>query len=85
MANTVSLEDAKGRWEDVIDRARRGEEWLITDAAGQPVAKLAALSKEAEAPSREADHSALIGLMEGQIKLLPGWDDPLEEFCTARR
>ncbi len=83
MPNTVTLAEAKARLEDLIERARRGEEWLITNGDGQPVAKLAAAPlEEARVDADrlpEADHSSLFGLMPG-IKLLPGWDDPLEEF-----
>ena len=83
MSNTVTLAEAKARLEDLIEGARRGEEWLITSGDGQPVVKLAAAPlKEARVDQDrlpETDHSSLFGLMPG-IKLLPGWDDPLEEF-----
>ena len=81
MSNTVTLEDAKRRLEDLIDRARRGREWLIIDAAGQPVAKLAAPPvNEVPVISPHDSDASLIGSMPG-IRLLPGWDDPLEEFA----
>ncbi len=84
MPHTVTLADAKARLEDLIDRTRLGEEWLITNGDGKPVAKLAAappVGADADSSALpEANQSSLIGLMAGQIKLLPGWDDPLEEF-----
>lgn len=81
MPQTVTLADAKARLEDLVDRTRLGEEWLITNGDGKPVAKLAALPGEA-APMvlPKGSDAALFGLMPG-IKLLPGWDDPLEEFA----
>ena len=84
MPQTVTLADAKARLEDLIDRIRLGEEWLITNGDGKPVAKLAAASPaEADADpgvSPDADQPSLFGLMKDQITLLPGWDDPLKEF-----
>ena len=81
MTHTVTLADAKARLEDLIDRTRGGEEWLITDGDGKPVAKLAALPVNPVPMISPPDSdAALFGLMPG-IKLLPGWDDPLEEFA----
>ena len=81
--HTVTLEDAKIRLDDLVERVHRGEEWLITNGDGQPVAKLAAATPdEAHADSGvspKADHSSLFGSMPG-IKLMPNFDDPLEEF-----
>ncbi len=81
MSNTVTLAEAKAGLEDLIERARRGKDWLITGGDGNPVAKLAALSGETvPVISLKGSDAALFGLMPG-IKLLPGWDDPLEEFA----
>ena len=77
MPNTVTVEDAKTRLDDLIDRAHRGEEWLITCPDGQPVAKLALVVPE-PAPTRKRWEA--FGMMKGQIEFLPGYDDPLEEF-----
>lgn len=79
--NTITAEEAKSRLEDLLARAQHGEEWIITDASGQPIAKLEAppVAAVAEVPP-DTSHASLFGSMPG-IKLLPGWDDPLEEFA----
>ncbi len=80
MRNTVTVEDVKAHLEDLLGRARRDEEWVIVRADGQPVAKLAALPIDSDAAASATAHASLIGLMKGQIKLSPDFDEPLEDF-----
>ena len=81
MQNTVTLEHAKAHLEDLMVRAGRDEEWLVVDSAGKPLGTLTARPAKTESPAEEnTAHRFLFGLMKGQIKILPGFDDPLEEF-----
>ena len=79
MQNTVTVEEVKTRLEDLLDQARRGDEWLIVRADGKPVAKLAALPTS-DSGEAAVDHASLIGLMKGQIEMSPDFDEPLEDF-----
>ena len=79
MPNTVTLEEVQTRWTDLVAAVGRGEEWLIVDTAGHPVIKLSQ-PPEQEPIDPATAHASLFGLMKGKIELLPGWDDPLEDF-----
>lgn len=78
MAHTVTLADARAQFDDLIAEARRGAEVLITDPDGQPVAKLAPAFAQTLASSGERWEA--FGLLKGKVELLPGWDEPLEDF-----
>ena len=75
--NAISIEEAKARLDDLIERARRGEEWLITDAAGEPAARI---SPAVTGQTPTGKRWEAFGMLKGQIEFLPGYDDPLEEF-----
>ena len=77
MTNTVTVEEAPARWVDLVAAVGRGEEWLIVNTAGYAVARLTPPPVEEPTDSATA-HASLIGMMKGQIELLPGWDDPLD-------
>ena len=79
MINTVTVEEAPTRWVDLVAAIGRGEEWLIVDTAGHAVAKLTQPPAEKSTDPATA-HDSLFGLMKGKIELLPGWDEPLEDF-----
>lgn len=79
MPHTVTLDEAKAHLEELVAAAGRGEECVIAGPTGLPAAKLTPLT-EADGSSPEHAHASLIGLMKGRIKLLPGWDDPLEDL-----
>ena len=80
MPNTVTLEHAKAHLEDLIAGAGHHEGWLVVGADGKPMGTLSVQPVKTDAGSApNTDHSSLFGLMPG-IKLLPGWDDPLDEF-----
>ena len=79
MTNTIAVEEAPARWTDLVAAIGRGEEWLVVDATGHPIIKLS------QPPGREPTdvataHASLFGLLKGKIELLPGWDDPQEDF-----
>ena len=65
-----STGDAKNRLTELIRAAEAGEEVIIT-RHGKPVAQLV--------PPPAARRKARLGGMKGRIKLLPGWDDPIDE------
>jgi antitoxin (DNA-binding transcriptional repressor) of toxin-antitoxin stability system len=79
MTHTVTVEEAPARWKDLVTAVGRGEEWLIVDTAGHAVAKLTQPPAKGSGDAATA-HASFVGMMKGQIELLPGWDDPLEEF-----
>ena len=63
-----------------LDRQVSSAEAEFTSAKQQQV------KSEVDSPAANAEdpataHAALFGLMKGQIKILPGFDDPLEEFA----
>lgn len=58
MQNTVTVEDVKARLEDLLGRARRGDEWLIVDPDGHLVGKLSAPPAEQEMGGRNEEDAA---------------------------
>jgi prevent-host-death family protein len=72
MTITVNIHEAKTQLSKLIQRALNGEEVVIAKG-GMPVVKLTPL--DTEGWQRPAP-----GLYEGQITILPNFDDPLYEF-----
>ena len=66
----VSTAEAKNRLPELIRAVENGEQVIIT-RHGKPVAQLAP-------PPREK-REVIFGGMKDRIKLLPGWDDPIDE------
>ena len=75
--NSVTVEDAKARLDDLVARVLRGEEWVITNPGGQIVALLVP-AKQMPAPAPERWKA--FGMMKGQIKIAADFDEPLEDF-----
>lgn len=65
----VSVAEAKNRLTQLIRAVEQGEQIIIT-RNGRPVAQLAL-----PPPSRR---KIRLGSMRDQIRLLPGWDDPID-------
>jgi len=65
----ISIAEAKNRLPELIRAVEGGEKVIIT-RHGKPVAQLAP-------PPPERRHIRW-GAMRDQIKLLPGWDDPID-------
>ena len=65
----VSIAQAKNRLPELVRAVERGEKVVIT-RHGKPVAQIAP-------PPRER-RKVQWGSMRDQIKLLPGWDDPID-------
>jgi prevent-host-death family protein len=71
--NTVTVQDAKARLEEIIDRLHPGEEIVIT-RDNRPVATLTG-SANPQARSRQ------LGTLKGTVKYMaPDFDAPLDEF-----
>ena len=66
----VSTAEAKNRLTELIRIVTNGEEVVIT-RHGRPVAQIA--------PPPHARRKPVLGGMEGRIRLLPGWDNPMTE------
>ncbi len=71
----VDVSDARTELSQLLDRVLTGEEIVFT-RGGKPVAKLAPI-EPAEASRRR------LGMLEGQIKVAPDFDDPLSENILA--
>lgn len=67
----VSTATAKNRLPELIRAVERGEQVVIT-RHGKAVAQI--VPPPEPAPSR-----VIFDGMRGRIKLLPGWDDPIDE------
>ena len=65
----ISIAEAKNRLSQLIRAAEGGESVVIT-RHGRPVARLM------PAPARR--RKVLLGGMRGRIRLLPGWDKPID-------
>jgi prevent-host-death family protein len=65
-----SIGEAKNRLTELIRAVEAGEQAIIT-RHGKPVAQLN--------PPPVERRKARLGGMKGRIKLLPGWDDPIDE------
>ncbi len=74
MSSTVNMHEAKTHFSKLIERVMQGEEIIIAKA-GKPVAKLVPIEKSK--PVRR------FGLMKGQIKIAPDFDDPLPDDILA--
>lgn len=73
----VSIAEAKNRLPELIRAMEDGAEVIIT-RYGKPVAQIA--------PAPRDRRPIRWGAMQGRVKLLPGWDDPIteEEFLGGR-
>lgn len=68
----VSIVEAKERLPELIRAFESGENVVIT-RDGKPVAQLA------PPPPAPEPRKVIFGGMKDRIKLLPGWDDPIDE------
>ena len=69
----ISIAEAREQLADLIKIVQEGRKVLITDD-GKPVAELAP-----PPPPPLVRKKVVFGGMADRIKLLPGWDDPMDE------
>jgi prevent-host-death family protein len=67
----IDLEQARGRLKDLVERANRGEEVILSEG-GTPVAKLTPLARRAAARR--------FGSAKGLIHMREDFDEPLDDF-----
>ncbi len=70
MGMDVSIAEAKNRLPELIRAVEDGDQVVIT-RHGKPVAQITPPPPERRKPR--------LGTMKDRIKLLPGWDDPIDE------
>jgi prevent-host-death family protein len=73
--STVGMNEAKAKLPELVERAAGGEEILIADASGRPVARLMACVERA-GPRR-------LGQYRDEIVIGPDFDKPLPETIIA--
>ena len=70
MAEQLELADAKTRLDELLSRARAGEEIVLADG-GKPVVKLV--------PADDNPRASVAGMFKGQIWMSPDFNAPLTE------
>ncbi len=76
-AKTVTIDEAKSQLDILLSKVNLGEEWLITDPSGQPVAKLVPAKPETLPPRKRWE---AFGMLKGQIEVAPDFDEPIEDM-----
>jgi prevent-host-death family protein len=72
-AKTVTIEEAAGHLDELIEKANAGDE-VILEKSGRPVAKLVALERKVDAEQRRT-----WGGYEGRIWMSDDFDAPLSD------
>jgi prevent-host-death family protein len=67
---SYNVAEAKAHLSEILERVEAGQEVLLT-RRGKPVARLV--------PDRGTAGPRQLGWAKHEIKLLPGWDDPVTE------
>ena len=70
-SSAYNIYEAKTRLSELVKKARRGEKVVLMNR-GDPVAMIV--------PLPQAPLPRNLGFLKGKGKLLPGWDDPIEDF-----
>ena len=66
-----NMYEAKTKLSEIVNQVRLGKEVILMNR-GVPVAMVVAIPK---APRRRK-----LGFLKGKLRLLPGWDGPIEDF-----
>ena len=74
-SNAYNMYEAKTRLSELVDKARRGEQVVLMNR-GKPVAMIV--------PFPRAPRLRKLGFLKGKVKLLPRWDEPIEDFSDYR-
>ena len=72
--NSYNVGDAKTHMSRILEHVEETGEEIVLTRRGKPVARVV--------PNRAEGGARQLGFARGEIKLLPGWDDPVtfEEF-----
>ncbi len=70
---TFNIHEAKTHFSKLLERVLNGEEVIIA-RAGKPVARILPVSAGVAARQPGVDR--------GRVKIMPNFDDPLEEFAA---
>ncbi|MCK9517563.1 MAG: type II toxin-antitoxin system prevent-host-death family antitoxin [Dehalococcoidia bacterium] len=73
MSTVIEAHEAQDRFQELLERVERGEEFVI-EREGREVATIRPPAEPA--PRRR---NVRFGTARGMIELLPGWDDPMTE------
>ena len=67
---TVNIQEAKTHLSRLIEKAAKGEPFIIADA-GKPLVKVTAVEAAAESPPGPVDTSKRFGFMKGEKMIIP--------------
>lgn len=76
MTDTVSIEEARSTLADLVGRAERGEE-IVISRHGSPVVKLVAVAAAEHGPAPKERRT--LGLWRGRVTVPPDIEDPLPD------
>ena len=77
--NCFELDQAQQRFPELVERARRGEDVIITER-NQPVAKFVAVEQDATVPAVPTKRRRRLGSAKGLVHISDDFDEPLEDF-----
>ena len=77
--NYFDLDQAQQRFSELVARARRGEDIIITER-NQPVVKFVAVEQGQTAPAVPTKERRRPGSAKGLVHINDDFDEPLEDF-----
>ncbi len=77
--NCFELDQAQQRFPELVERAKRGEDVIITER-NQPVVKFVAVEQGATAPVVQTKRQRRPGSAKGLVHISDDFDEPLEDF-----
>ena len=70
-AATYNMYEAKTKLSELVNKARQGTQVILMNR-GKPVAMIV--------PIQRSQQRRELGFLKGKIKLMPGWEAPIEDF-----
>ena len=77
--NCFELDQAQQRFPELVARARRGEDVIITER-NQPVVKFVSVEQDATVPVIPTKRRRRPGSAKGLVHISDDFDEPLEDF-----